>query len=76
MKKLDHPNITQIIEYFLEPSFLYIVQEFVPGERILRQLNKCEDGILFDVVVEIMKQLLRAVDFCHRKYIAHRTITT
>lgn len=48
----------------------------MPGDRILRELNKIKEGILFTDVVEIMRQLLRAVDFCYRKSIAHRAITT
>lgn len=76
LKKLDHPNIVQIIEYFLEPSFLYIILEEIPGSRVLSELYNAKNGILLDDIVEIMDQLLRAVDFCHRKMIAHRAITT
>lgn len=47
LKKLDHPNAVQIIEYFLEPSFLYIIFEEIQGNCILQELHKCNKWINF-----------------------------
>jgi serine/threonine protein kinase len=67
LKKLDHPNIIQIIEYFIESAVLYIILEEIPGNKILSELNKIKDGINFNSVVEIMKQILSAMEYCHHK---------
>lgn len=34
MKKLDHPYIIKIIEYYLEKSDLLIIMEYCSGKRL------------------------------------------
>lgn len=75
LKKLDHPNAVQIIEYFLEPSFLYIIFENVHGNCILQELQKSNRWLKFEHIVEIMRQILSVVEYCHKQMFAHRAIT-
>jgi calcium-dependent protein kinase len=73
MKKLDHPNVLKLYEYFIEDDDVYLVTEI------------CKGGELFDRIVEkefypepeaaqIFEQILRAVNYIHSQGIAHRDI--
>jgi calcium-dependent protein kinase len=73
LKKLIHPNIMQIFEFYEDKKNFYIITEF------------CEGGELFDKIVEkgtlseaegagIMKQLLSAVSYIHSNNIVHRDL--
>ena len=68
LKNLDHPNIIKLIDNFNDSLSCYLITEF------------CNGGELFDKVVNqiylqekqaanIIKQLLSAIDFCHKKQI-------
>jgi len=71
LRKLDHPSIIKIIEYFQDNDNFYIISEY------------CEGGELFDLIVKekrlhetlaatIMKQLVSAIAYCHNLNIMHR----
>ena len=73
LKKLVHPNIMQIFEFFEDKKNFQIITEL------------CEGGELFDMIVEkgnfnedeaawVMKQLLSAVNYIHSNNICHRDI--
>jgi calcium-dependent protein kinase len=73
LKKLIHPNIMQIFEFYEDKKNFYIITEF------------CDGGELFDKIVEkgqlnetdaagIMKQLLSAVSYIHGNQIVHRDL--
>ena len=73
LKKLVHPNIMQIFEFYEDKKNFYIITEF------------CEGGELFDKIIEkgtfseneaawIMKQLLSAVNYIHSNNIVHRDL--
>jgi len=73
MKKLQHPNIIQLMEVVDTPETLYLVLEFAAG------------GELFDAIVNrgsyseqdaarIIKQILEAILFVHAHGIAHRDL--
>lgn len=73
LKKLDHPNILKIYEFYFDSKNFYIVTEY------------CKGGELFDKITElgtfsektaasITKQILRGVAYCHSKGIVHRDL--
>jgi calcium-dependent protein kinase len=73
LKKLIHPNIMQIYEFYEDKKNFFIITEF------------CEGGELFDKIIEkgslteseaseIMKQLLSAVNYIHSNQIVHRDL--
>jgi calcium-dependent protein kinase len=73
LKKLIHPNIMQIFEFYEDKKNFYIITEF------------CEGGELFDKVVEkgsfseneaawVMKQLISAINYIHTNNIVHRDL--
>ena len=73
LKRLDHPNIMKIYEYYNTENEIYIISEL------------CEGGELFDKITQekyftensskiIMKQLFSAIDFCHSNGVIHRDL--
>jgi len=71
MRKLDHPNIIKLVTTYADKKNLYLVLEL------------CTGGELFDRVIEeghfkehqarnIMRQLLKAVEYCHSVGVCHR----
>ena len=73
LKKLIHPNIMQIYEFYEDKKNFFIITEF------------CEGGELFDKIIEkgslteseasgIMKQLVSAVNYIHSNQIVHRDL--
>lgn len=73
LKKLVHPNIMQIFEFYEDKKNFYIITEW------------CDGGELFDMIVDkgsfnedeaawIMKQLLSAINYIHSSNIVHRDL--
>ena len=73
LKNLDHPNILRLYETFEDSNSIYLVTEL------------CEGGELFDEIMArnrfeekdaapIMKQLLSAINYCHKKNVCHRDL--
>ena len=73
LKKLDHPNIIKVFEFYNDKSEFFIISEI------------CEGGELFDKIVKlkkfternaanVMKQILSAIQFCHKNQIIHRDL--
>ena len=73
MKKLDHPNILKVYEYFNTEKKLYIVTELCTGGELFDRILKMK-YFSEKTVCHIMKQLLSAVFFCHSNKIIHRDL--
>jgi calcium/calmodulin-dependent protein kinase (CaM kinase) II/calcium/calmodulin-dependent protein kinase I len=73
MNQLDHPNLVSVVDFFEEDDFYYIVMEYMAGgdvfDRIIDMNNYTEKDAR-----DLAKVLLEAVDYMHRKGIAHRDI--
>merc|ERR1712100_450494 len=70
LKKMDHPNIVKIFEFYNTPEGYYLITEF------------CSEGELFNEIVDnapssedaaarIMYQIFSAVNYCHGMNIIH-----
>jgi calcium-dependent protein kinase len=73
LKKMDHPNIVKISEFYNTPDGYYLITEF------------CNDGELFNEIFDhapfselnagrIMYQIFSAVNYCHNINIIHRDL--
>ena len=72
LKKIDHPNIMKIFEFYKTSTTYYLILEF------------CEGGNLYDFVYEnhlsefqviyIMFQIFSAMNYCHKMKILHRDL--
>lgn len=73
MKKLDHPNIIKMFEFFQDDKRFYIVTELLTGgelfEKIVNNKNYNEA-----IAAKYMKELLSAIAYCHAHNIVHRDL--
>ena len=71
--RLNHPGIVAVHEYGEDEDEAYIVMEFVEGKELRQHFRT---GSRFDLidVLELMKQLLEALDYSHRQSVVHLDI--
>jgi eukaryotic-like serine/threonine-protein kinase len=70
---LAHPGIVAVYEYGEDETYAYIAMEYVEG----RSLRECfEQRVAFSVaqVVDIVSQLLEALQYAHERGVWHRDI--
>ncbi len=71
--RLHHPNIVAIYEYGEDETVAYIAMEFVEGTGLREYLER-KARFEFGHVLNIMRQLLGALDFAHARGVVHRDI--
>ena len=73
LKKLDHPKILKIVDFYSTIKKYYIITEY------------CHEGELFNEIIKVGKfdegqaafiidQILKAINYCHKMNIIHRDI--
>ena len=73
LKKLEHPNIMKIYEYFDDSKNIYIVSELCDQGDLLGKMNKL--GSMSEVVVKfLMGQILNALSYLHDNGVFHGDI--
>ncbi|KAI7896845.1 kinase-like domain-containing protein [Mucor mucedo] len=77
MEILQHEYIVKLYETFESCDSLFLVMEYVPGWNLDEYLQKKSQGALDeDEARHLFRQLVTAVDFCHRKWVVHRDLKT
>jgi serine/threonine protein kinase len=70
LKKMNHPSILKIYEFYECPNCYYIVTELCLGGELLNYLNSKQKLPEKEVKV-ILFQILSGIQYCHRKNIVH-----
>ena len=72
LKKIDHPNIMKIFEFYSTPTTYYLILEFCEGGDLndFVSTNKLSE---FQVIY-IMFQIFSAMNYCHKMNILHRDL--
>ena len=70
---LSHANIVSIYDVGQEGNTPYLVMEYVDGENLKHKIER-EGPLLPEKAVEILLQVLEALDQAHRNGIVHRDI--
>lgn len=73
LKKIDHPNIIKIFEYFEDEKKMYIIMEKCEGGELYSQILKL-NSFSEAAASKIIRQLLLAVCYLHERQIVHRDI--
>lgn len=75
VKALNHPNIVKIINFFVIKKTLqtYFIMEYLEGGELLRYLEE-KKRLSETEAHEIFRQIISAIDYCHRQKIIHRDL--
>ena len=75
--RLSHPNIVQIYDFGQEENQLYIVMEFILGKNLQQYLQELRaEGKWLELpeAVQLVKQVLLALDYGHKHGVLHRDL--
>lgn len=73
MKLLDHPNIIKLKDFVITEHHYYMIFEYFPGKQLLDAL--VQGGRMQEHKVRaVMRQIIGAIDYCHRNSIVHRDL--
>lgn len=75
LKKLNHPNIVQLYDYFQADDNLFIVLEYCNGGTLEEKIKNNEEISESDKI-KICSQLISALNYCYEKYVTHQDIKT
>jgi serine/threonine protein kinase len=68
-----HPRIPDLLAYFEQDGRLYLVQEFIDGQDLLKELQ--QNGKLSEQQIrQLLWELLPVLDFIHQQQVIHRDI--
>jgi len=73
LRKLDHPNIIKVFEFYNHKSEFYIISELCEGGELFDRIIKLKK-FTEKLAANVMKQILSAVQFCHKNQILHRDL--
>ncbi len=69
-----HPQIPHLLAYFEHQQEFYLVQEFIDGTPIDRDLATATAPWSEEQVLDLLRQLLPVLDFIHSQYVIHRDL--
>lgn len=76
-EQLDQLKVNQqvpdLLAYFEEGGFLYLAQEYIEGEDLLRELQQ-EGPFSEGKIIELLLDLLPVLEFIHKKGLIHRDL--
>jgi formylglycine-generating enzyme required for sulfatase activity/tRNA A-37 threonylcarbamoyl transferase component Bud32 len=68
----NHWQIPRLLAYFEQGSSLYLVQEFIPGQTLLQELQ--QQPFSEEKIRELLEDLLPVIQFIHERNVIHRDI--
>lgn len=69
----EHPQIPTLLAYFEEGGYLYLVQQFIKGQNLLKELQ--QNGKFSDVQIsQLLTDILPVLQFTHARGVIHRDI--
>ena len=71
LKKLNHPDIVKIFEFYNTDKAYYIVSEYCPGGELF---HKAEANLSETQIAVIFKQILSGLSYLHSNNIVHRDL--
>lgn len=73
MKLIEHPNVLALFDVYENNKFLYLVMEHVSGGELFDYLVK-KGRLTPREARKFFRQIISAVDFCHKHNICHRDL--
>jgi WD40 repeat protein len=69
----EHPQIPTLLAYFEQDGCLYLVQQFIDGHNLLKELQ-LRKGYSYQEIKQILIDLLPTLKFIHDRGVIHRDI--
>jgi WD40 repeat protein/tRNA A-37 threonylcarbamoyl transferase component Bud32 len=69
----EHTQIPTLLAYFEQDNYLFLVQQYIEGQNLLRELQK-EGTYTESKTRELLLDLLPVLQFIHRQGVIHRDI--
>ncbi|MFQ4142771.1 serine/threonine-protein kinase [Chlorogloeopsis sp. ULAP02] len=69
----EHPQIPHLLAYFEQDNYLYLVQQFIDGQNLLKELQQ-RGKFSEREVRELLLDLLPILKFIHEQGVIHRDI--
>ena len=73
LRKISHPNITNIFEIFADSKKYYVIMEFLEGGELFDAITSI-GSFTEESACQVMKQLLSAINYLHSNNIVHRDL--
>ena len=73
MRKLNHPNITKILETFEDEQFYFIIMEYINGGNLFSYVKK-RRKLSEKIAKFLFKQIILCLMYIHSQLIVHRDI--
>lgn len=73
MKSINHPNIIEIIDFFIEKDYYYVVLELAEGGELFDRIIAREYYSEKDAR-DVVSIFVNAIKFCHDRDIVHRDL--
>jgi calcium-dependent protein kinase len=73
LKKLDHPNIVKIFEFYNSSDGYYIITEYCNKGELFAQIYE-KAPIAENISAHIIYQIFAAINYCHCSNIIHRDL--
>ncbi|MGK7939098.1 MAG: SUMF1/EgtB/PvdO family nonheme iron enzyme [Crocosphaera sp.] len=67
----EHPQIPNLLAYFQENNYLYLVQQYIEGKTLDKLYNRCWSET---EVKEFLNNILPIFEFIHERKVIHRDI--
>lgn len=74
LASLDHPNIVRFYNIDSIENRFIMVLEYVPGPSLRKLLEPASSGFPIPRAIEIIRQVLQAIDCAHRRGVIHRDL--
>ena len=73
MKKLNHPNITKILEVFHDEGYMLIIMEYINGGNLFSFVKK-RRKLSEKIAKFLFRQIILGIKYIHSQNIVHRDI--
>ena len=73
LRKISHPNITNIFEIFEDSKKYYVIMEFLEGGELFDAITSI-GSFSEESACQVMKQILSAIYYLHSNCIVHRDL--
>ena len=73
LKKLDHPNIVKILDFYYSTDKFFIITEYCTGGELFQEIKR-RNIFTEDQTAFILYQIFSAIRYCHKMRIIHEDI--